>query len=547
MTDLLLRTNLSDRQARFASTIQQSGKNLLTIVNDILEISRIEGDKIELDVHDFDLEACVQEAVELLAEDAHRKGLDLSLYFDAAAAGTVRGDSGRLRQVLLNLLGNAIKFTPVGKVTVRVEAMPKAGNRAIRLEVRDTGVGISPEILAKLCQPFVQGDASISRRYGGSGLGLSISRHLVDKMGGNLQIESTLGAGTTVHFVLTLPEQAGLMAELSLPRLERRRMLVVDDCRIDREIVGAYLAATGAWVDQAEGGAQALERLRAAAAGGKPYELVLADAAMPGMDGLELAKRVRSSAPLAGTPFILLSSLSWVGEEPRLRKARLDAHLHKPLRRVELITTVADILCNTAAETAQDADATAALPAAPLQAGNPTEFNVLVAEDNPVNQVVVEEYLTRFGCRCRVVENGKEALAALENNRFDMVFMDCQMPEMDGIAATRAIRQREQQSGGRQTPIVALTANAYDEDRRICFDAGMTGFVAKPFTEQELLDEVKRWGFVADATAIGSWQAAGNESGQDERHAVGAKAAPPRQRKPKSAKDKPAKRAHAKA
>jgi signal transduction histidine kinase/CheY-like chemotaxis protein/NO-binding membrane sensor protein with MHYT domain len=526
MTDLLMRTELTDRQRRFAGTISQSAKTLLTIINDILDISRIEEGKLNLDTHEYDVERCVEDAVELLAEEAQRKKIDLNLFVDERIAGQVQGDSGRLRQVMINLIGNAIKFTQSGEVSIRLMPASDDGSVAgIRFEVRDTGIGIEPEILNKLFQPFTQADSSISRRFGGTGLGLAISRHIVELMGGKMQIESRPGQGTGITFALPLEPYCALNDDRSGTdlKLNGRRILVVDDRETNREIIATYLESAGAKVATSANGQGALDSLRSNSSRGKPFDLVIVDLIMPGIDGLEVGRRIKAASEIAKTRIILLSSMSWTGDVPSVREAGIDRLLHKPIRREELISTAQDLLKDLPVRMGgtysepRDAvhgliehaagsavsDAATMLhhhngkpggPARPTSDDNQgLGLRVLLAEDNPVNQIVASEYLESLGCFVTSVENGREALEALEKDYFDVVLMDCQMPEMDGLSATRAIRERERSRGGRVMPIIAVTANAYEEDRQKSKEAGMDGYLAKPISQADLARALRQW------------------------------------------------------
>jgi signal transduction histidine kinase/NO-binding membrane sensor protein with MHYT domain/DNA-binding response OmpR family regulator len=510
MTDLLMRTELSDRQRRFVGTISQSAKTLLTIINDILDISRIEEGKLNLDTHEFALERCVEDAVELLADEAQSKKLDLSLYIDERVAGSVTGDSGRLRQVLVNLIGNAIKFTAAGEISVRIKpAIDDAGQSGISFEVRDTGIGIDSGVLRNLFQPFTQADSSISRRFGGTGLGLAISRHIVELMGGSMQIDSIPDNGTCVRFDLPLEPYCVLGArnvhdEL---RLDGRRILAVDDRNTNREIIMTYLESAGATVTTCESGHSALQELQAAAKRGLAYDLAIVDLIMPGIDGLEVGRRIKAAAEIAQTRIILLSSMSWTGDVPSVREAGIDRLLHKPIRRDELIGSACDVLkeLKPRPATARAAAVSPGLLEVVSAAGpvpppphdpahqHPLGLRVLLAEDNLVNQIVASEYLHSLGCFVTSVENGREAIEALAADYFDVVLMDCQMPEMDGLSAARAIRARERTTGSRPMPIIAVTANAYEEDRRKTEEAGMDGYLSKPITQGDLARALQKW------------------------------------------------------
>ncbi len=492
MTDLLARTTLDDRQRRLVNTIGQSGRTLLTIINDILDLSRIEEGKLTLERHAFDFSASIEDAAGVLSETAQAKGIGLTVFIDEQAVGTANGDSVRLRQVMLNLIGNAIKFTSKGEVAVRVTAVGRdRPSEKIRFEVRDTGIGIDQTALKDLFQPFTQADASISRRFGGTGLGLSISRHLVALMGGDMTMTSEPGKGTLVSFELdmALEKSAGATAKPCSQILGGARILVVDDRATNREIVCSYLAACGVQAEPAESAEQALEMLHAAAAEKRPFVQAIVDVVMPGVDGLELCRRIKAAPALEATQLILLSSLSWSQDLGDIREAGVERLLHKPIRRSELLQAVAELISRGTAT-----GDTSAAAVTPVKAPTPVfNLKVLVAEDNPVNQVIAAEYLANLGCTLTIAENGLQAVAALERETFDVVLMDCQMPEMDGLTATRVIRERERESGKPALPIIAVTANAFEEDRRRCLEAGMDGYLCKPYSEAQLTDALRTW------------------------------------------------------
>ncbi len=482
MADLLSRSGLNERQRRIAGTITDSAHSLLAIINDILDISRIEGGKLPLDALDFDLAHCVEEAVELLVPQAHKKSLDLNLFIDGEVRGAVTGDPVRLRQVLVNLIGNAIKFTQEGEVSVLVLPDTEAGSQGVRFVVRDTGIGILPDLQVKLFQPFAQADTSITRRFGGTGLGLSISRHLVEMMGGRIGLESAPGQGALIWFVLPFEVRQSLPnVRIDRTSLAGRRVLVVDDRATNREIVTSYMASSGALVEAVGDAAAAMSRLEAADVANRPFDLAIIDFIMEGCDGLELARRVTATPALKGLKMILLSSIAWSPEIGDHVAAGIERVLHKPIRRDEIVAVAVDCLARDRDTTSLDVAECDAVPEI-----CPLGLRVLVAEDNPVNQIVAEEYLSSLGCTVTIAENGLQALAEIERGDFDIVLMDCQMPEMDGYTATREIRAREKAAGTAHLPILAVTANAYEADRKLCLEAGMDSYLSKPYSQSQL-------------------------------------------------------------
>jgi len=496
MTGLLLDTELTSEQREYAGMVRSSAESLLTLINDLLDFSKVESGKMQLETIDFELRTTVEDVADLLAASAHKKGLELAVLFEPDVPSTVAGDPGRLRQVLLNLLGNAIKFTPKGDVAVRVRRAPAPGERMlVRFEVTDTGIGISPEERERIFEQFSQADSSTTRRFGGTGLGLAISRRLAELMGGEVGVESEPGKGSTFWFTASLgvgrppaPKTGrGVPAQASL---EGRRALLVDDRESNRALLRGLLARRGIACEEAAEGAAALERLRDP---GRPrFDVVLLDLMMPGMDGLTLARAIKADAALAALPLIVLTAFGKRGHGEEARAAGVSAFLTKPVREGHLIDAIATVLAPSPEPGAASGDA--APPAlvtrhSIAEARGTRKPRVLVAEDNAVNQRIAARMLERLGCRADIVANGREALEAVQTVPYDAVFMDCQMPEMDGFEATRAIRLLEGAPG--KVPIVAMTANASEEDRRECMAAGMDDFVSKPVRPERLAEALR--------------------------------------------------------
>ena len=489
MTEILLRTELDERQRRLVETVQQSAKTLLTIINDILDISRIEAGKLDLDNQDFDLRQCLEGAVAIFEEQTQRKDVELALFVSDDVPAFVKGDAVRLRQILINLVGNAVKFTNDGEIALKATSVGRCGDQhMIRFEVRDTGIGIDPVVKNRLFTPFSQADTSISRQYGGTGLGLSISKSLVDMMGGQLRIESTVGKGTTISFVLSIPvaETPARFDRPELTVLQGKRVLVVDDRATNREIVASYLEDSGADTVMIDTGAAALDLLQRAHDDGHPFSAAILDVIMPGMSGLELASLIRKSPDFGSLPIAFLSSLSWKGDTQIVREIGVQTMLSKPIRRQELLLEVAQILGATT-QKVEPSDRAANTGRVRFEA------RILVAEDNPVNIEVAREFLEDLGCNVVIAQDGREAIDAVRNGAYDLIFMDLQMPNMDGLAATENIRAHERAKVAWRTPIVGLTANAFAEDRARCLAAGMDDYMSKPFTEEQLLAVLTRW------------------------------------------------------
>ena len=508
MTGLLLETDLTVEQRDYAETVRTSGDSLLQIINDILDFSKNEAGKMELEAIDFQPRTVVEEVLDLLAERAHSKGLELISVVDANLPPVVRGDPGRLRQILTNLGGNAIKFTDSGEVVVsvaretEVESDETDRTVVLRFAVTDTGIGISDTARLSLFQPFSQADMSTTRRYGGTGLGLSISKQLVTLMGGEIAVESTPGAGSTFWFNARFePSDTVLEDDGPLPELAGRRILIVDDNATNRRILDHQVAGWGMTSTTAAGGAEALTVLRAASLAGRPFDLAILDLQMPGMDGLQLAAAIKADADLGTIPLVILTSLGQRGHAAAAEAAGVAGYLTKPVRESHLKRCLATVLVGGAAagdHAAHIAGTVASRSARPLvtrhtlvEARSHARARILLAEDNETNQRIAVKMLERIGCQVDVVVNGALALDALAATHYDLVLMDCQMPVMDGFEATRALRARE--GDERRTPIVAMTANAMAGDRERCLESGMDGYLTKPVRPDELTAAVSQW------------------------------------------------------
>jgi PAS domain S-box-containing protein len=481
LAELLLETPLDEQQRPFVETVRSSGEALLSILNDILDFSKIEAGKLETETLDFDLYQAVEDVVQLLAPRAHVKQLEIACRIDEQLPNTVQGDPFRLRQVLTNLIGNSIKFTDAGEVVVDVL---RQDEHTLRFSVHDTGIGIDSATTARLFQAFEQADGSTTRRFGGTGLGLAICRSLVEIMGGTIGVDSTPGEGSTFWFTLPLTSAQSLPPVPSPSILVNRRVLVVDDNATNREIMEFHVHAGGMLSASAVDGVDALEQLNQACDRGEPFDVAVIDMKMPRMDGIALADAVRNDPRLAGTKLVLVTSLHSPEELSRARASGIGAYLSKPVKRTELFRALALSL----GEEQTDRKST------PVSTKLPRiSARVLLAEDNGVNQVVARNMLKALGCEFEIVPNGQAALDALAGGGFDLVLMDCQMPVMDGHAATRAIRAREEEGGAPRLPIVALTANALVGDAADCLASGMDDHLAKPYTRAQLGAVLARW------------------------------------------------------
>jgi two-component system, sensor histidine kinase and response regulator len=486
MTGLLLDTHLTPDQRELAETARSSGEALLEVVNEILDFSKIEAGKVRLELLDFHLGTVVSEVIDMLAPRAHERGLELLAFVDPELPPLMTGDPGRLRQVLVNLASNAVKFTESGEVVVRAIPAPttEEGEAAVRFEVADTGIGIDATDQPLLFDSFYQVDSSPARRHGGTGLGLAISKRLVESMGGAIVIDSVPGVGSTFSFTVSFRVPPGGAAT---PRedLAGISLLVVDDNATNRTILERQMAPWGVRTELASSGAEALDRLGDAASAGRPFDVAILDGQMPGMDGFDLAARIAADPGVRGTRLVLLTSAGRPGDAERALGLGIAAYLHKPVRQSQLYDCLATLLAGGAEPPALVTRHSLREEKAHARA------LVLVAEDNPVNQKVAVRMLEKLGHRADVAANGKEALDALARIPYAVVFMDFQMPEMDGIEATIELRRRE--GTGHHTPVIAMTAAAMPGDRERCLEAGMDDYIAKPVRPAELAAALERW------------------------------------------------------
>jgi two-component system sensor histidine kinase/response regulator len=494
MTGLLLDTPLSSLQREFAETIRGSADGLLTVINDILDFSKIEAGKLTFEMLDFDLRRTVEDTVELLAARAQAKSVELLTWVDPEAWTAVRGDPGRLRQVLMNLIGNALKFTESGEVVVRLTLDEETeGELLVRFAVRDTGIGIAADAQQTLFEPFTQADGSMTRKYGGTGLGLAISRRLVALMDGTIGVESAPGQGSTFWFTARLLKQSTRAYDQPNPDLllHRLRVLIVDDNATNRAILHHQLATWGMSDETAANSHEALAALHSAAASGAPFSVALLDMQMPEVDGLALAAAIKADPALVSTRLVLMTSVGWPIDNEMLRAAGVARCLSKPAKQSQLFDCLATVMC-AASESAVPAPSAAAdHDSSDVASGQPVRGRVLVAEDNVVNQRVALHQIRRLGYSADAVADGLEAIHALSQVPYDVVLMDCQMPNLDGYAATAIIRERE--GASRRTPIVALTAHALQGDREKCLSAGMDDYLSKPVNRHELRAVLERW------------------------------------------------------
>ncbi|NNE97992.1 MAG: response regulator [Pyrinomonadaceae bacterium] len=503
LCELLLETDLNDEQRDYAESVNSSGEALLNIVNDILDFSKIEAGKLTLENVEFDVRETIESIMDIFDQPIRRKGLELAVFVDPNVPKSVKGDPPRLRQILTNLISNAIKFTEEGEIVIRISPEDEETEKIrLRFAVSDSGIGIKEEAQAQLFDAFTQADTSITRRYGGTGLGLAISRQLVEMMNGEIGIESELNRGSTFWFTVPFEESASKeKALVPLNMLKSVRMLIVEDNDTHRKILLQQVKLLGMNVDEVNSGKRAIEIMRAASSQGEPFEIVIADLNMPEMNGLELAESIKSDPVLRKAKILMMPSIK---DHEHIKEARdlgVNSFLYKPVRQSKLQAKLIEIAGkeyidpnpNTTSRTKKDPirpkDSSPRFDIEPIK-GLPSV--ILVAEDNPVNQKVILSQIAKLGFKADLVENGKQAIAAIGKNQYAMILMDCQMPVLDGLQATQKIRELEKDTG-RRIPIIAVTANAIEGDREQCIAVGMDDYISKPTKKNELNELISKY------------------------------------------------------
>lgn len=492
MTELLLSTTLTLQQRHLTERARQSGELLLSIINDILDLSKIEAGKLELEQLDFDVANMAENTLELFADRAHGKGLELIGLIQDTIPHMVKGDPLRLRQILSNLLSNAMKFTAAGEVTMQLSLVEATADTALlRFAVSDTGIGVPEAQQKRIFESFAQADDSTTRQYGGTGLGLAIAKQLVEMMGGSIGVESTPDAGSTFWFTARL---AIVAAAVETPEpctaLDGLRVLLVDDNATARHFMHTQCTAWGLYSTQAASGAQAMQLLHASSSqGAPPFDLAVVDLHMPEMNGLEFARTVQADPTLAAVRLVLLVAAKGEREIREARQAGIASLLTKPVRAAQLRSTLQDVI-QAGDDTPLERELVQQLP---TLAESKLTGRVLLAEDNPVNQEVATGMLRSLGCDVTVANNGREALEALLQGAYDIVLMDMQMPEMDGLTATRLLRQDATYTSQAHLPVIALTANAFAQDAEACLGVGMNDYLSKPYTLEQLHTILSHW------------------------------------------------------
>jgi len=488
MTDLLLDTNLTEEQREYATTVQSCGDGLLSVINDILDFSKLEAEKVQLEEIEFDLRGCLESIADLLALRAHEKGLEFPFVIDQDVPTFIRADRARFRQVLLNLISNAIKFTAKGEVAVHAYVVKQDENQdlLLRFDVRDTGVGIPEDRQQELFEPFTQADSSITREYGGTGLGLAISKKLVNAMGGELGVQSRVGEGSLFYFTMRVTQGDGSgLKRLPLGEIRGARILVIDDNETNRRVFREQLKAWGCIVEEALSAEAGLSIL-ANSVETTPFDIVLVDFQMPHVDGKSFAKKARRQAGLDKVRLVLVTSVPHQAEAKRLQDSGFDGYLIKPIKQKALYQTIAAL---------QGMETRGSEPSPPLVTEDSltekpaSKGRILVVEDNRVNRKLISKLLEKEGYICDTANDGQEGLEAVSQSSYDLILMDCQMPVLDGLSATRKIREMDENA----PPIIALTAGVTKEEREACTEAGMVDFLAKPLKREPLQECLKKF------------------------------------------------------
>ncbi len=503
MTGLLLDTKLSPEQLEYAEIVRTSGETLLALINDILDFSKIEARKLELDVLDFDLNVTMEETLGMLVNRAHSAKLELICDISREVPDSLRGDPGRLRQVIVNLVGNAIKFTPEGEVAIRVRLESETESKAVLLfEIEDTGIGIPEDRMHLLFSPFTQLDGSTTRKYGGTGLGLAISKQLVELMKGQIGVKSNQGKGSTFWFTASFEKRSepSSVKQKKLGNLKKIKALIVDDNETNRLLLATLLKSWGCIFETANDGTHALESLGRAALSGAPFEVAILDMVMPGMDGVELGRKIKADPAIAKTLIVMMSSIPESAINNRIREIGFDGHLNKPVRQSELFDLLTTVLVRR--EVIEPSGNVDIRPIETVPASKKQDLRILLVEDNPTNQAVALAMLKKIGYRPSVASNGRKALTELQSMHYDLILMDCQMPEMDGFEATHRIRQGEAGPEHLNIPIIAMTAHAMKGYRELCLEAGMNDYISKPVKSKELSKLIAHWARKLDAKKL---------------------------------------------
>ena len=504
MTNLLFETDLTAEQRDFAQTVQASADSLLGIINDILDFTKIEAGQLEFEILEMDLREVIESSIELLGEKSRKKGVDLNLFIPDDVPTHLQGDPGRIRQVLVNLVDNGLKFTEKGEVLVQVSCLEENDSYAvIRVEISDTGIGVTSDVQKRLFEPFTQADASTTRLFGGTGLGLAICKQLTKRMEGEIGVESVAGHGAQFWITMRLPKLRDFgppSSDTNDPNLSDFRMLVVDDNATNRKILSYQLASWGVTHDSAQDGFEGLSLIESAIGSAQPYRIAIVDMQMPGMDGLEFVDKIRNNPKLAGMKIVIITSSGERVPKRQQNKMGISACLFKPYRQSLLYDCLIETTLGKQRESLE-LDVSEGSPGKSEEENSRDEsfrpnLRILIAEDNPINQKLALLMLEKMGYSADVAGNGLEVLAAVDSKDYDVILMDCQMPEMDGFGATRSVREMEEKNGVTGTKnaiqIIAMTANAMRGDREKCLDIGMDDYLSKPIRKAGLLGALQK-------------------------------------------------------
>jgi signal transduction histidine kinase/DNA-binding response OmpR family regulator len=499
MLDLLMDSELNDNQKDLTQTAKTSADSLLSVINDILDFSKIEAGKLELDMLDFNIRDLIEDIIEILSVHALKKEIELASFIDPEIPSWLHGDPGRIRQILINLSGNAIKFTEHGDVSIRVTLGKDLPHKVwLKTEVQDSGMGIPPERLDQLFKSFTQMDASTTRRFGGTGLGLAISKQLTELMGGRIGVSSAVGKGSVFWFMIPLEKSPhpAVVKPRSKDPINGRHILVVDDNPTNRDLFCAYLKTWGCICKSVCNGKDALAELKSAVNLGRPYEAALIDFMMPGMGGDRLAQLIKENGKIRQTALIMLTSRGIRGDARRMKEIGFAGYLTKPVKRQYLMQCLQKVLVAKSDDDRQDSSQRCLITRHSIKEEDRAKARVLIVEDNPVNQKVAQLHLKKLGYSSDIAANGAEAVATLCHTSYDLVFMDQQMPQMDGLEATRTIRSSDKILNP-EVPVIAMTANALKGDKEKCIEAGMNDYLSKPINAEKLKQKIEKWLFDA--------------------------------------------------
>jgi PAS domain S-box-containing protein len=500
MTGLLMDTPLNEEQKDYANIVSHSAHSLLSLINDILDFSKIEAGKLELEEIDFDLHTTVESVADMMAVKAHEKSIEFSSIIHPDVPSKLIGDPGRFRQILTNLIGNAIKFTTEGGVTIRISLEEEMESKvSVLSSIEDTGIGIPQEGVDRLFKSFSQVDASTTRKFGGTGLGLAISKQLVKKMNGDIGVNSEVNRGSRFRFTSVFQKQPGIKPERAIPKesIKSKKILLVDKNDSSRESISTHIESWDCFFEEASTAAEAIEKLEKAASEKSPFHICIIAQVLDDMNGEELGKIIKSKPDLRDVSLVMLAYFGLRGDARRVKEIGFSAYLPKPVKRVQLLACLEAVIENKE-YLKKDPEKKILVTKHSLLDSEKHNIKILLAEDNPVNQKLALKLLEKFGYSADPVSNGKEAIDILKEKKYDLVFMDVQMPEMDGFEATAIIRDKNSGVLNNSIPIIAMTAHAMKGDEQKCIDTGMNDYLSKPIDAQLLLEKLRYWSGIAN-------------------------------------------------